>query len=214
MNKSAINEGTQSSMLEPMNLHNTTEFNELLRQRVVCGWDFSLSSLESWRSAATAQTLSMFWIVSPSLSQLPAPQRYSGHIMAQRKIEPLHNELSQHIFNLFILPEHRCGGLGRAAVQALEEAAKVEPYGSPSCKAISLNALSRRYIEDDGEEWRGMYTRLCASLGIEVPAKGSGTEDWYTRMGFVKYEEKPMYPVELDGNKFLLNAALLRKDLA
>jgi hypothetical protein len=213
MDKSATTEAAQSSILEPINLHNTTEFDELLRQRVICGWDFSPSNLETWRAAADAQTLSMVWVVPPSLSQLPAPQRYSGHIMGQSKTEPPHNELSQHIFNLFILPEHRRGGLGRATVQALEEAAMVEPYGSPSCKAITLNALSRRYIEDDGEEWRGMYTRLCASLGIEMPAKGSSNEDWYARMGYVKYEEQPMYPVELDGNKFLLNAALLKKEL-
>jgi GNAT superfamily N-acetyltransferase len=161
----------------------------------------------------------MFWVVPPSLSQLPAPQRYGGHISMQSKTESPDDKLARadnpvlHLFNLFILPEHRRGGLGRAAVLALEAWAKVEPYGSPECKAITLNAISRRYIEDDGEEWRGLYTRVCTSLGIEVPAKGSSNEDWYARMGYVKWTEKPMYPVFLDGSEIMLNAALLRKEL-
>jgi GNAT superfamily N-acetyltransferase len=202
MDKSATTEAAQGSILERMNLYNTTEFDELLRQRVICGWDFSPSNLEGWRAAADAQTISMFWVIPPSLSQLPAPQRYSGHISMQNNTRVL------HIFNLFILPEHRRAGLGRAAVQALEG------WGSPECKAITLNALSRRYIEDDGEEWRGLYTRVCASLGIETPVKGSSNEDWYTRMGYVKWKEEPAYPVSLDGSEILLIAAYLRKELA
>lgn len=203
-----------------MNLHNTTEFDELLRQRVICGWDYSPSKLESWRAVADPQTMYMFWVVPPSLSQLPAPQRHGGHIMMQRKTEPSDDKLARadkpilHILNLFILPEHRRGGLGRAAVQELEAWAKVEPYGSPECKAITLNAISRRYIEDDGEEWRGLYRKVCTSLGIEMPAKGSSNEDWYARMGYVKWKEQPLYPVLLDGSEIMLIAAWLRKELA
>jgi GNAT superfamily N-acetyltransferase len=214
MNKSATTEAAQKSILEPMNLHNTTEFDELLRQRIICGWDYSPSDLEAWRAAADAQTISMFWVVPPSLSQLPVSQRHGGHISMNRKTEPPDDKPIQHIFNLFILPEHRHGGLGRAAVQALEAWAKVEPYGSPECKAITLNAISRRYIEDDGEEWRGLYTRVCESLGIETTVKGSSNEDWYARMGYVKWKEQPMYPVLLDGSEIMLIAALLRKELA
>jgi GNAT superfamily N-acetyltransferase len=219
MDKSPTTEAAQGSILEPMNLYNTTEFDELLRQRVICGWDYSPSDLEAWRAAADAKTASNFWVVPPSLSQLPAPQRYAGHISMSSKSEPPDDTPIRHIANLFILPEHRRGGLGRAAVQGLEAWAKVqpygsEPYGSPGCKAITLNAISRRYIEDDGEEWRGLYTRVCTSLGIETPAKGTGNEDWYIRMGYVKYGEQPMYPVILDGSKILLLATLLRKELA
>jgi GNAT superfamily N-acetyltransferase len=220
MNKSAATEAVQRSILEPINLYNTTEFDELLRQRVICGWDYSRSNLEAWRTAADAQTISMFWVVPPSLSQLPASQRYGGHIFMQSRTEPSDDKLThadkfiQHIFNLFILSEHRRGGLGRAAVQALEARAKIEPYGSPECKAITLNAISRRYIEDDGDEWRGMYTRLCTNLGIEIPAKGSSNEDWYARMGYIKWKEQPMYPVLLDGSEIILIAAWMRKELA
>jgi GNAT superfamily N-acetyltransferase len=220
MDTLATTEAPKRNILEPMNLHNTTEFDELLRQRVICGWDCSPTTLEAWRAAADIHTISMFWVVPPSLSQLPAPQRHGGHISMQSRTGPPDDKLAGadkpvlHIFNLFILPERRRGGLGRAAVQALEAWAKVEPYGSPECRAITLNAISRRYIEDDGEEWRGLYTRVCTSLGIETPAKGSSNEDWYTRMGYVKWKEQPMYPVLLDGSEIMLIAALLKKELA
>ena len=215
MDKPPTTEAAQGSILEPMNLYSPTEFNELLRQRVICGWDYSPSDLQAWRAAADAKTAFNFWVVPPLLSQLPAPQRYAGHISMSSKTEPPDDTTPvRHISNLFILPEHRLSGLGRAAVQGLEARANVEPYGSPGCKVITLNAISRRYIEDDREEWRGFYTRVCSSLGIETPAKGTGNEDWYIRMGYVKYGEKPMYPVVLDGSKILLLATLLRKELA
>jgi GNAT superfamily N-acetyltransferase len=133
---------------------------------------------------------------------VPAEQKLAGAGQAVR-----------HIANLFILPEHRHSGLGRAAVQELEAWARVEPYGSPEVKAMTLNAISRRYIEDDGEDWRGLYAKVCESLGIEMPAKGTTNEDWYARMGYVKRREDPMYPVVLDGKKILLIAVSLEKDL-
>ena len=213
MDKSPTTEAVPGSILEPMDLHNTAEFDELLRQRVICGWDCSPSHLTVWRGAADAKTASNFWVVPESLSQLPAPQRYAGHISMSNKTEPPDDTPIRHIANLFILPEHRHGGLGRAAVQGLEAWAKVQLHGLPY-KAITLNAISRRYIEDDGEDWRGFYMKVCTSLGIEKPAKGTGNEDWYVRMGYVKYGEMPLYPVVVDGNKTLLLATLLRKELA
>ncbi|KAF2100808.1 hypothetical protein NA57DRAFT_74405 [Rhizodiscina lignyota] len=213
MEKLAAIEAAQNSILEPMNLHNAIEFDELLRQRIICGWSNSPSTLEAWRAAMDTHTLSMFWVVPPSVSAQPAPQRLLGHISTQKKIEALDGQTVMHIADLFILPEHRHGGLGGAAVRALESWAKVEPYGSPDCKSITLNAISKRYIEDDGEEWRPFYARVCSSLNIEMPEKGTSNEDWYARMGYVKEREDPMYPVTLDGEKILLIAASLRKTL-
>jgi GNAT superfamily N-acetyltransferase len=213
MDKSPELNCPQNNLLEPMDLDNTTQFDELLRQRVICGWDFSRSTIEAWRDAIAAHTISLFWVVPASLSQLDTPQRLAGHISMLRKTEPPNNTPVLHICNLFILPEHRRGGLGRQAVQALESWAKFEPYGSPECKAITLNAISKRYIEDDAEEWRGMYLRFCRTRGIEEPAKGSSNEDWYARMGYVKETEQPMYPVDLDGREFKLIASWMRKEL-
>ena len=215
MDGSATVEASPNSILQPMNLHNKMELDELLRQRVICGWEFSLSAIEAWRAAADAHTISMFWVVPPSASLLSAPQRLTGHITMSRKTKVLDDKAVHvlHISELFILPQHRHAGLGKAAVLALEAWARVEPYGSPECMAIPLNAISRRYIEDDADEWRGMYARVCVSLGIEVPVKGSSNEDWYARMGYVKYGEQPMLPVTLDGVDILLNAVLLKKEL-
>ena len=214
MDKSATTEAGQRIVLEPMNLYNSTEFDELLRQRILCGWEDSPSDLEAWRTAADAKTISIFWVIPSSLSPLAAPQRYAGHVSMQDRTEPPENELVRHIFNLFVLPEHRRGGLGKAAVQALEKWAKDTPAGAPECKAMTLNSISRRYIEEDGEEWRGLYTRVCASLGLPAPIKGTSNEDWYARMGYVKLKEQPLYPVTLDGKEILLIAVSLRKDLA
>jgi GNAT superfamily N-acetyltransferase len=209
---------TKANILVPINLHNTIEFDELLRQRVICGWDFSPSTIEAWRAAGDAHTTAMFWIIPKSRSELPPPQCYTGHIMGQLKAESFENESGVgecvfHISNLFVLPDRRSGGFGRTAVEALESWAKMKPYGSPECKAITLNALSRRYIEDDGAEWRGMYAKICANLHIDLPVKGSSNEDWYARMGYIKWKEAPAYPVKLDGEEIKLIAASLRKPL-
>jgi GNAT superfamily N-acetyltransferase len=200
--------------LAPMNLHNPTEFDELLRQRVLCGWEYSPADLEGWRAAADAKKIAVFWIVPGSMTQLAAPQRYAGHISMQDRNEPPNDVRVRHIFILFVLPEQRCGGLGKAAMQALEATARDGAGGgSPECRAMALNALSRRYVEDDGEEWRGLYAKVCAGLGLEMPAKGTSNENWYAKMGYVKWKEEPSYPVTADGKDILLIAASLRKEL-
>lgn len=195
-------------LLEPIDLHNPAEFDELLRQRVLCGWQNSPADLIAWRKSADGDILFNFWIVPASTKDLPAPQRWTGHISMVGKTEGLENTPVRHIANLFILPEHRLGGLGRQAVEALEAWAKDD-----GIKKMSLNALCRRYVEDDTEEWRPMYLRYCASIGIELPRKGTSNEDWYVRQGYVVYGEEPMYPASLDGRDFLLVASLLHKDL-
>jgi predicted acetyltransferase len=197
---------SQSSILEPMNLHNPIEFNELLRQRILCGWDKTVSQLEAWREQADTYTISMFWIVLNEIEKIEAPKRFVGHIGMTSKTDDKRKPV-QHICNLFILTEHRRGGLGQGAVRSLEAWAKVDP----ECKAITLNALSKRYIEEDVE--RPFYARVCESLDIEMPKKGTSNENWYARLGYVKWKEERLYPVVLDGERILLWAAWLRKEL-
>lgn len=213
MEKPTATEAAQKSILEPMNLHDTVQFDELLRQRIICGWAKTTSTLESWRAAIDKGTLAMFWVVPPSVVDQPAPQRLIGHISTQKKFGSPDGPPAVHIADLFILPEHRLKGFGGAAVRALESWAKDEPYGSPDCKSITLNALNMRYIEDDGPEWRPFYARVCASLNIPMPEKGTSNEDWYARMGYLKERVDPMYPVTLDGKDILLLATSLRKPL-
>lgn len=190
-------------MLEPINLHSSTEFQELLRQRTLCGWDKTQSILETWRSQ---KTLSLFWIVPSSQPGLAGPPRHVGHIAMANKPSPA-GKPTQHICNLFVLPEHRGGGLASSAVRELEAWARKDA----ACEAITLNALSRRYVEDDAE--RVFYAKVCASLDIAMPEKGSSNEDWYARMGYVKEREERLYPIVLEGEEILLWAAWLRKGL-
>jgi GNAT superfamily N-acetyltransferase len=209
----AIMATAQSSIiLEPMNLHDPMEFNELLRQRTICGWEKTSSVLEGWRAAIDAGTTSMFWIIPLSMSGLTAPQRYAGHIALNIRTKPSSEPFGK-LWNLFTLPEHRLHGLGRAAVQVLESFATVKPYGSPDITTMELNAFSRNYSEEDGEEGRGLYARVCEALRLKMPAKGVSNEDWYARMGYVTYDVQPMYPVMLEGKNIMLNAALMKKEL-
>ncbi|KAK4202928.1 hypothetical protein QBC40DRAFT_34337 [Triangularia verruculosa] len=205
-----------SNLLQIINLHNRVEFDELLRQRVLCGWDKTAPAIETWRAAMDAETRVMFWIVPPSLAHLPLLERCAGHIALVSETTPPNEELARrdksllYISSLFIRPEHR-GGLGRKAVQALESWAKVPPYGSPYCEAITLTTLDRRYVEDDSEEWGGVW----AKFGQQSPKKGSSNEDWYARMGYVKWKHQPMYDEQcLDGTKVKLVAVFMRKNLS
>ncbi|KAK1770203.1 hypothetical protein QBC33DRAFT_530407 [Phialemonium atrogriseum] len=210
----SVNRAGTKCLLVPMDLHNPAEFDEFLRQRISCGWDKEVEIIEGCRKRMDDKTKFLFWIVPAELAESPGTSRFAGHISLQTTAHPPDLELANPdktvlmISTFFILPEYRRGGLGRAAVQALEERARVEPYGSPACRALALTALSRRYTEDD--EWRGFY----AERGMEAPDKGSSIEDWYTRMGYVKWKEEPRYRDKLqDGTEIVLLASFLRKEL-
>ena len=202
--------------LEPMDLNDSVQFHELLRQRVICGWNDTASIIGGWRDEVAAGTREIFWVVPAPLAHLESQQRFGGHISMVNQISPPDHELANpdksvlHITSLFILPEHRKGGIGRASVEALERWAKVEPYGSPACREITIHTLSRRYIEDEGDEWRGLWGRT----GLPTPEKGTSNEDWYLRMGYVKWKEEPRYPDTLpDGTQIKWLASFLKKTL-
>ncbi|KAK0742931.1 hypothetical protein B0T18DRAFT_391809 [Schizothecium vesticola] len=187
--------------LEPVDLHDTLQFAELQRQRVLCGWSHSTSVIESWRADNDDKTQAMFWVVPVSLSEIPAPRRYAGHIAMSKKtydendVDDVLPELKvMDLGTLFILPEHRGRGLARAAVRMLEGMAKDKPYGWAGCKVMTLNTLARRL------------------LGEELPAKGRSNEDWYNRMGYVKWKEAPLYPAwNEDGSEFKFDASFMWK---
>jgi len=211
---------TPINLLEPINLHDEIQFASLQHQRLLCGWSHSTSILEAWRAAIDARTQAMFWVVPPSTSHLPAHLRYAGHVGMLRKTFPNENGIDNplpelevmNIGNLFILPEHRGGGLARKAVRAIEDMAKVEPYGWPGCKAMTLDTLAKRYVEDD--ELRGMAASAHVRFGAVLPEKGRSNEDWYARMGYVKWKEVPLYPaVDDDGGEFMFLASFMWKPL-
>lgn len=171
---------SNGATLTPMNLHKKEESTELLRQRILCGWDKTPEAIEGWKDQVDTGTLILFWISSTPSSQnkqdanqhitvekeevsanqpalgsnqtKPEEEKWLGHIASTTKLDSLNpdeqkrnkEKMVQHICNLFILPEHRGGGLASKAVRALEnEARKI------GAVAVTLNALSRRYIEDD-----------------------------------------------------------------
>lgn len=194
--------------LEPMNLHDQAEADELLRQRKLCGWDNTPEFIIKFRDAMDARTKSLFWIKPAS-----QPDLRLGHISLDSEAHPPNLELANPhdksvltIATFYVLPEHRGGGIGRAAVESLEKWATTEPYGSRNCKVVALTTISRKYAEDD--EMRVEYKRMA---GVEPVPKGASNEDWYARMGYTKWMERPLYPGP-DGYKFL--AAYLRKRIA
>lgn len=210
-------------ILEPINLHNPVEFDELQRQRVKCGWYHEREFIEKWRKMADEQTKSMFWIVPIHLIGTPSPACFVGHIAFQsvsnENRDASDSELDMAnpdksvllISTFFILPEYSGGGLGRAAMEELEVMTRIEPYGSLKCKALTLHTASRRYVEDDEGEWRRVREGLVQTL----PPKGRSVEDWYTRMGYVKWKEEPRYPEKLaDGSDVVLVASFLKKEFS
>lgn len=91
----------------------------------------------------------------------------------------------------------------------LESYATKEPYGSPNCKSIVIVTLDKRYTDDD--EWRSIWERLGRR---DAPVKGSTSEAWYERMGYVKWKDEPRIQQTLkDGEKVKLVASFLRKEV-
>ncbi|KAK4221677.1 hypothetical protein QBC38DRAFT_491623 [Podospora fimiseda] len=209
-------ERTAKVILEPIDLHDAAQFQELLQQRILCGWHDKPQFIESWRNEVDAGTRAIFWVIPQKLTHFDDHERWGGHIAMLNQTSPPDDELARpdksilNISSLFIKPTYRGGGIGRAAVEELEAWARTEPYGSPSCRFITIHTLNRRYIEDDGEEWRGIWKKM----GEEPPKKGTGNEDWYLRMGYMKWKEEPKYLEKLnDGSEVLLLASFLRKGL-
>lgn len=188
--------------LEPADLREQSQVDELLRQRKICGWKTRPSDIVSWKERAEAQETTLFWIKPTS-----QPDLRVGHISLD-KVSGDPSTLK--IADLFVLPEHRGGGIARAAFQAVEGMATMEQYGSEKCRALLVDTLSRKYSED--EEMRREYAQLT---GEEPKPKGATNEEWYVRMGYVTYKEQPAYP-ERDGRPSgkLLLASYMKKEIS
>lgn len=179
-----------------MDLHNPEDFEELLAQRKLCGWDMEPAVLEKWRRLCDEKRKNMFWIIptapghasdqvrtdgdSDSQGQQQQQRPRVGHICLQSYDDPPDPRVASEdksvmmISTFFIKPEYRSGGLGTEAVKALEGWAKTAPYGSPDCRAVTVHTVSRRYSEDDSDEFRGLYARR----GLPTPERGRSNEDW------------------------------------
>lgn len=170
--------------LNPIDFDSKAECDELLVQRKLCGWRFSQEDIDHWRDMVQRGAKHFFWITLPSRDSVRA-----GHVALASEAEPPHADLAKPdksvltISNFFVMPGYRSLGLGRLTMDRLEDWATKEPYGSVNCKAMAVDTVARRFVEDD--ELREMFS----IAGVPAPEKGSSTEDWYTRRGYVKFSE-------------------------
>lgn len=138
----------------------------------------------------------------------------AGHISLDSYTEPADPEVALEdrsimtVQTFFILPEYRTGGVGRAAMNLVEVLATQEPYGSPHCHTLALTTVSKKHIEIDAPEWRGVWKRA----GLDVPPFSN--EIWYEKLGYVYWKEETRYnAVALDGSSLHLIASFMRKKL-
>jgi len=202
-----------SCQLRPIELGDQEEYQRLQAQRKECGWYYEDEYLKRWREAAVVGTKCLFWIVTSS-SYEEKSTIFAGHISldAFSESEDPQHELARPdkslltISTFFVLPEFRGGGIGRQAMSQVEQLAKVEPYGHPSCLAIAIMSLSCRYVEDP--VLRGRYIEWTG----EAP---SSYERWYSRMGYVKWKEEACTKIiGREGQVISLVEAFMRKTLS
>ncbi|RHZ48586.1 uncharacterized protein CDV56_105045 [Aspergillus thermomutatus] len=207
--------------LVPINLHNPAEYAELQSQRVQCGWDADDTKILSWREKQDQNLKSFFWITLPATST-PGDNTdnrteeklaiRAGHISLDSYADPPDPELARAdksvltIQNFFIRPEYRCNGLGGKVMDLVEGMASQEPWGSPACRFVTVNALSRRYFYEEGPEGLGLWEIL------EEKKPAMCNVDWYARRGYVCWKSEPRYRERLkSGEEIMIMADFLRK---
>ncbi|KAL4804974.1 hypothetical protein BDV18DRAFT_161374 [Aspergillus unguis] len=191
--------------LVPINLASPTEAEELRQQRLVCGWHKTPDVFASWHDKQVAGLKSFFWITVTKGSE----SIRAGHISLDAYADPADSELANSdktnltIQTFFILPQHRSGGLGSAAMRMIEALAPKEPFGSPNCEFITLNTMSKKHYYDE-------------ELGpILRPTMPICNQEWYERQGYVVWKEEPRYEDTLpDGRAFVWTSAFMRKRIA
>ncbi|KAF2762829.1 hypothetical protein EJ05DRAFT_495684 [Pseudovirgaria hyperparasitica] len=203
--------------LLPINLSTPSDYNELQRQRVLCGWNFEDAQLKVWCEEMNQGLKSLFCIMSkPSAlhtdrtGQTTSPEEQTddspivrvGHISIDSEAGPRDPTLARPdrsvltISTLFVLPEYRSCGFGGAAWQAAETLATQEPYGSPACCTLTLTTVSKN--QPDGHP----------------PLEHGTVEGWYECMGYVIYKEEPRWLGKLpDGREYWTVASFMRKQL-
>ncbi|KAL1966122.1 hypothetical protein VTN77DRAFT_4870 [Rasamsonia byssochlamydoides] len=209
---------TRACTLIPIDLDNPSKFMELRRQRIICGWDSSNADLQRWREKQREGLKALFWIALPaaasSTSSTATELVHAGHICLDSYCDPPDPELATSdksimtIQSFFILPEYRRSGMGQHAMDLIESMATKEPFGSPRCKFITVNTLSKRYLRDEGPEWRGIWNDLAR----KPPAFSN--QEWYERRGYVQWKEEPRYQGRTwDGREVVLVASFMRKEV-
>lgn len=206
--------------LLPVNFASDDDVQELRRQRRLCGWNFDDDTFARWRDEMDAKLKGLFWVTIPDGDKSSSRIIRTGHISLDSTTHPPDLELANPdkstltISTFFILPEYRSLGVGRAAMDILEQYARQEPYGAPHCSSIAINTLSREYSEDPEKAKEVASMMDQEGRKIEVPEKGRSNEDWYAKRGYVKWKQQPQYSVVMpDGRLYQLIAVYMRKML-
>jgi hypothetical protein len=205
-----------------------SEYEELLQQRVICGWNNTPEALAQWHEKQRAGLKSFFWITTtkststtsaesnpPSGSEPNSETSEStpiraGHISLDAYTDPPDSSVANAektrltIRTFFILPEHRSSGLGRTSMALIESLAGSEPYGSPKCEFTTLDTMSKEHYYDPilGPEVRKVMP-IC-------------NQEWYERQGYVVYKVEPRYEDTIvlengEVREVIYNAACMRK---
>lgn len=229
--------------LVPIDLHNQEQYDELLAQRNICGWNNTTAYLDALRASKDAGERTPFWIripnttpttspenhphhltngtTTPSTPEPPPPLQTAGHISLDHPTPhdataggygpSVLNSHTMKISLLFILPLYRRYGLSNTCLTLLETLATQLPYGNPQCESIVLDALSKRYVREEGPEGRGIWARLG------LPERGEGelsTQEWFEGRGYRVYHGQPHYGnVDVGGREVWLEAVFMRKVL-
>lgn len=213
----------------PIDLKDASEFQELQRHRVTCGWDHEEEKISFWREKQKERLKSLFWITMPDTFAEGSTSKLStrsgsycdtsaciraGHISLDAYCDPPDTELASAdksnltIQTFFILPQYQSIGLGRQAMDLLELMATKEPFGSRGCKYVTLNTLSKKYLYNNDPQWRWLRDFQ------KIDPRTFSNQEWYERRGYIEWKEEPRYIERLpDGSPVRLVAAFLRKEM-
>ncbi|RAL07254.1 uncharacterized protein BO97DRAFT_446989 [Aspergillus homomorphus CBS 101889] len=212
--------------LRPINLHDPSDFTEMQRQRQICGWDHEAPKIESWRNKQDEGLKGFYWVCIPdpssgsssssssssSIATTSSSTIRAGHISLDAYSDPPDADLARAdrsvltVQTLFILPEYRGLGLGRRAMDLVEEKARTQ---EPKCRYLALTTLSERHFVDESPEGTGVWART----GSAPPRMGCN-QWWYARRGYVFWKEEPRWTDKgLDGSEVAFYAAFMRMDV-
>ncbi|TVY13205.1 hypothetical protein LARI1_G009346, partial [Lachnellula arida] len=198
-------------------------------QRVACGW--KSEKVESWREPQRTGEMNLQWIVPtnptttanlPPSASTPikdtartfgakprtpttAPFIPAGHISLNTTYEtPGHIEPIPHLYfisNFYITTSLQSHGLGRAAMDLIEQLAVSEP--------LNAETLALSTAADDGA---GRAEKFAA-FGRTLPTVS--TQGWYERRGYVVFRRVAEMWWEVDGvgRRWPTEAVFMRKDI-
>ncbi|ORY69300.1 hypothetical protein BCR35DRAFT_308103 [Leucosporidium creatinivorum] len=217
--------------LVPFDPEDSTHVQELIRQRVLCGWN--VDAVEGWCAKVRSGLKGLQWIVRgttpdavaffaeplPSVELCaggevgpPSPDPSFapiGHVSLDWYDDAGEKELASKddgivtISTFFILKSQQGRGLGNAVMDELEALAGTSTFGA---KTITLNTL-------DGDQATDTARWVNLPGGFNPSARFN--ERWYLRRGYKTFRRAvPRYKEKgIDGSDLFLDAVYMRKEV-